>query len=192
MTASAPTGAGGASSANADDPTVSASTSPPDASAVSPDAGPSPLAERVAAGEEDPQQEVSPQGIGAKIAKKARPSSGVDALELKGPLPGLEDLGLPPGIDSPEQLILPLGDQAALVNSGAIAHQSRVFCNRHLKMTGISWVGFDMDYTLAIYNQERMDDLSIRATIGKLIAPRLPRVLAHRPARHRLFRCVAS
>jgi HAD superfamily 5'-nucleotidase-like hydrolase len=30
-------------------------------------------------------------------------------------------------------------------------------------------VGFDMDYTLAIYDQPAMDDLSIRATIDKLI-----------------------
>ncbi|MDF2696343.1 MAG: superfamily [Labilithrix sp.] len=36
-------------------------------------------------------------------------------------------------------------------------------------MSGISWVGFDMDYTLAIYDQPAMDDLSIRATIDKLI-----------------------
>ncbi|RYZ58126.1 MAG: 5'-nucleotidase, partial [Proteobacteria bacterium] len=48
-------------------------------------------------------------------------------------------------------------------------------------MTGISWVGFDMDYTLAIYDQERMDDLSIRATIGKLIARGYPEFLRDVP-----------
>ena len=36
-------------------------------------------------------------------------------------------------------------------------------------MSGISWVGFDMDYTLAMYDQPAMDDLSIRATIDKLV-----------------------
>jgi 5'-nucleotidase len=36
-------------------------------------------------------------------------------------------------------------------------------------MSSIAWVGFDMDYTLAIYNQQEMDELSIRATIEKLI-----------------------
>ncbi len=41
-------------------------------------------------------------------------------------------------------------------------------------MEGISWVGFDMDYTLAIYDQPAMDDLSIRATIEKLIARGYP------------------
>ena len=41
-------------------------------------------------------------------------------------------------------------------------------------MSSISWVGFDMDYTLAIYDQPAMDDLSIRATIAKLIARGYP------------------
>jgi 5'-nucleotidase len=41
-------------------------------------------------------------------------------------------------------------------------------------MSGIAWVGFDMDYTLAIYNQKEMDELSIRATIEKLIARGYP------------------
>ena len=41
-------------------------------------------------------------------------------------------------------------------------------------MSGIAWVGFDMDYTLAIYNQQEMDELSIRATIEKLIARGYP------------------
>ena len=35
-------------------------------------------------------------------------------------------------------------------------------------MSGIAWVGFDMDYTLAVYNQAQMDELSIQATIAKL------------------------
>lgn len=172
MTASAPPGAGGAPRAHADDPTApsTALEKAPETDAVRPDAGPSPLAERVAEQEEDSQEAVSPQGVGDKVER-----------EVRARVPGLDDLRLPPGIDSPEQLILPLGDQAALVNAGAIARESRVFCNRHLKMTGISWVGFDMDYTLAIYNQERMDDLSIRATIGKLIARGYPEFLRSVP-----------
>lgn len=55
-----------------------------------------------------------------------------------------------------------------------IPRPQRVFCNRNLKMSGINWVGFDMDYTLAIYDQPAMDDLSIRATIDKLIARGYP------------------
>jgi len=69
-----------------------------------------------------------------------------------------------------QQLALPLDDFASRDARGpGIPRPTRVFCNRNLKMSGISWVGFDMDYTLAIYDQPAMDDLSIRATIAKLI-----------------------
>jgi 5'-nucleotidase len=68
-----------------------------------------------------------------------------------------------------QQLVLPLDDFASRSQGHSIPRSTRVFCNRNLKMSGISWVGFDMDYTLAIYDQPAMDDLSIRATIAKLI-----------------------
>ena len=73
-----------------------------------------------------------------------------------------------------QQLTLPLDDFASRAPGPGIARQARVFCNRNLKMAGISWVGFDMDYTLAIYDQPAMDDLSIRATIKKLVARGYP------------------
>lgn len=68
-----------------------------------------------------------------------------------------------------EQLPLPLDDFSSNAPGPGIARSNRVFCNRNLKLSGISWIGFDMDYTLAIYDQPAMDDLSIRATIDKLI-----------------------
>ena len=43
-------------------------------------------------------------------------------------------------------------------------------------MSGIAWVGFDMDYTLAIYNQPEMDELSIQATHREARRARLPGV----------------
>ncbi len=48
-------------------------------------------------------------------------------------------------------------------------------------MSNIAWVGFDMDYTLAIYNQQQMDELSIRATIEKLVARGYPEFLRTMP-----------
>ena len=36
-------------------------------------------------------------------------------------------------------------------------------------MSTIAYVGFDMDYTLAIYDQPEMDRLSIEATVTKLV-----------------------
>ncbi len=41
-------------------------------------------------------------------------------------------------------------------------------------MTSVAWVGFDMDYTLAIYDQPEMDRLSIEATQKKLVARGYP------------------
>ena len=50
-------------------------------------------------------------------------------------------------------------------------------------MSGIDWVGFDMDYTLAIYRQDEMDRLSIEATVRKLCRKGYPEALidAHYP-----------
>ena len=45
----------------------------------------------------------------------------------------------------------------------------RVYCNRNLRLDQVRAVGFDMDYTLAIYRQAEMDRLSIEATVSKLV-----------------------
>jgi len=54
----------------------------------------------------------------------------------------------------------------------------RIYVNRDLKLSNVAWVGFDMDYTLAIYHQDEMDRLSIEATVAKLIARDYPAWLA--------------
>lgn len=46
-----------------------------------------------------------------------------------------------------------------------------------MRLDDIDWVGFDMDYTLAVYHQHEMDRLSIEATIDKLIARGYPSAL---------------
>jgi HAD superfamily 5'-nucleotidase-like hydrolase len=67
-----------------------------------------------------------------------------------------------------EQLALPIVGLIPQPEPTRIPRTRRVFVNRNLKMAGIDWVGFDMDYTLAIYNQAEMDRLSIQATVDKL------------------------
>jgi len=67
-----------------------------------------------------------------------------------------------------EQLDLPITGLRPPPEPTRIPRSRRVFVNRNLKMAGIDWVGFDMDYTLAIYNQAEMDKLSIQATVKKL------------------------
>ncbi|HMY21429.1 MAG TPA: HAD-IG family 5'-nucleotidase, partial [Polyangium sp.] len=68
-----------------------------------------------------------------------------------------------------EQLSLPFEGHLTPATPARIPRTRRVFVNRNLKMAGIDWVGFDMDYTLAIYNQTEMDNLSIEASIPKLV-----------------------
>ncbi|MDP9151327.1 MAG: HAD-IG family 5'-nucleotidase [Myxococcota bacterium] len=75
---------------------------------------------------------------------------------------------------NPIQLSLPIDEFVAPLQSTGIPRQRRIYCNRNLRMSGIAWVGFDMDYTLAIYKQKEMDELSIRATIEKLVARGYP------------------
>jgi 5'-nucleotidase len=60
-----------------------------------------------------------------------------------------------------------------------IPRRKRVFVNRNMKMQDVDLVGFDMDYTLAIYNQDQMEALSIQLTLKKLVDGRgySPRIL---------------
>jgi 5'-nucleotidase len=49
-----------------------------------------------------------------------------------------------------------------------VARKNRVFCNRNLRMDSIEMIGFDMDYTLALYHQDKLEQLSIALTLSKL------------------------
>jgi 5'-nucleotidase len=66
-----------------------------------------------------------------------------------------------------------------------IPREHRVFVNRNLRLDKVEMVGFDMDYTLALYNQTRIEELSIRATLDKLVSakryPEAIRGLAYDP-----------
>ncbi|HUE39415.1 MAG TPA: HAD-IG family 5'-nucleotidase [Candidatus Binatia bacterium] len=50
-----------------------------------------------------------------------------------------------------------------------VARKNRVFCNRNLRMDSIEMIGFDMDYTLALYHQDKLEQLSIDMTLKKLV-----------------------
>ncbi|MDH5675397.1 MAG: HAD-IG family 5'-nucleotidase [Myxococcales bacterium] len=74
------------------------------------------------------------------------------------------------------QELLPLAD-LALPLEGQPPRSRRIYCNRNLRLDTIEWLGFDMDYTLAIYNQEAIDRLSIEATAAKLVERGYPGAL---------------
>ena len=59
-----------------------------------------------------------------------------------------------------------------------VPYVKRLWVNRSLRMDQIEWVGFDMDYTLAIYKQAEIDRLSIEATVKKLLGRGYPAALA--------------
>ena len=80
------------------------------------------------------------------------------------------------------QELLPLADMS-LPAEALPPRSRRLYCNRDLRLDQIDAVGFDMDYTLAIYRQEEMDRLSIAATAGKLVARGYPKTLLHMPYR---------
>ncbi|MCA9298658.1 MAG: HAD-IG family 5'-nucleotidase, partial [Phycisphaerales bacterium] len=46
----------------------------------------------------------------------------------------------------------------------------QIYCNRDLHLGGIQWIGFDMDYTLAIYHREAFDAVAHALTVERLIA----------------------
>ncbi|NOK17452.1 HAD-IG family 5'-nucleotidase [Corallococcus carmarthensis] len=51
-----------------------------------------------------------------------------------------------------------------------VPHARDVFVNRNLRMDHVELIGFDMDYTLAIYHMRRLEQLSFDMTIAKLIS----------------------
>lgn len=65
------------------------------------------------------------------------------------------------------ELLAKLGD--TVPRSLDIPSQRRIFVNRGLPMADVELIGFDMDYTLALYNQHNLERLSIECTIKKLI-----------------------
>jgi HAD superfamily 5'-nucleotidase-like hydrolase len=130
---------------------------------------------------------VSPSSTAAGANGAVEPGEGAsaeasrnDALEQASA--PREVLGFRPP-RTPEQLLLPLANVAPpeRVNpvGVAIEPRDRVYVNRDLNLSKIDWLGFDMDYTLAIYHQQALDDLSVRLTVERMIDRGYPRFLRH-------------
>ena len=69
-------------------------------------------------------------------------------------------------LDPETQLAALLGESPTEIDVG---RRNRVFCNRNLRMDSIEMIGFDMDYTLALYHQAKLETLSIELTLRKMI-----------------------
>jgi 5'-nucleotidase len=70
------------------------------------------------------------------------------------------------GLEQDPQLGALLGEAVTEID---VSRKNRVFCNRNLRMDTIEMIGFDMDYTLALYHQDRLEQLSIELTLQKLV-----------------------
>jgi HAD superfamily 5'-nucleotidase-like hydrolase len=84
----------------------------------------------------------------------------VSHREDAAPLPPL-----PPGTDPEVARIL--RDAAGPHRDVPLARQ--VFVNRNLRLDKIDLVGFDMDYTLAVYQLQQMERLSMEMTAARLV-----------------------
>ncbi len=51
-----------------------------------------------------------------------------------------------------------------------VPRSRQVYVNRNLRMDKIDAVGFDMDYTLAMYRLRRLEELAFRMTLARMIA----------------------
>ena len=65
------------------------------------------------------------------------------------------------------------GELARLLDGAArmpVERARQVFVNRNLRLGNVEMVGFDMDYTLAIYHLRRIEQLSFDLTLSRLVA----------------------
>src|SRR5512143_2393492 len=71
-----------------------------------------------------------------------------------------------PGADSPE-VRAPL--DSPHVSHREVPRARQIYVNRNLRMDRIEAVGFDMDYTLAIYHLRQMETLAFQMTLARMI-----------------------
>ncbi len=58
------------------------------------------------------------------------------------------------------------------VQARQVPRSRDIFVNRNLRMGSVELIGFDMDYTLAIYHMRRLEQLAYDMTLAKLISER--------------------
>ncbi len=85
------------------------------------------------------------------------PDSATDAA---GPAPE-------PAYDGPVVQALLSGPHGA--HHREVPRARQVFVNRNLRMDRIEAVGFDMDYTIAMYHLQRLETLAFRMTLARMI-----------------------
>lgn len=67
------------------------------------------------------------------------------------------------------QLPLPLAPPPLPASARVVPRRARIHVNRNLRLDALAAVGFDLDYTLAVYRQAEMDRLQVDVTVRKLV-----------------------
>ncbi|MFT3916225.1 MAG: HAD-IG family 5'-nucleotidase [Anaeromyxobacteraceae bacterium] len=73
--------------------------------------------------------------------------------------------GGPPAYEAPEIQALLAGPHAGR----EVARARQIFVNRNLRMDKIEAVGFDMDYTVAMYHLRRLEELAFEMTLARMV-----------------------
>jgi len=82
--------------------------------------------------------------------------------------PDAADPASEPAYDAPVVQALLSGPHGA--HHREVPRAREVFVNRNLRMDRIEAVGFDMDYTIAMYHLQRLETLAFRMTLARMIA----------------------
>jgi len=88
---------------------------------------------------------------------------------LHGSVNGPVDRSLTQKIQTQARKLLAEGHATTQKAPLHVERARQVFVNRNLRMSTIELIGFDMDYTLAIYHQRRMEQLSFELSLQKLV-----------------------
>jgi HAD superfamily 5'-nucleotidase-like hydrolase len=82
----------------------------------------------------------------------------------------VRDIEEPPGAFYADPSVNALLEQPRVTVHRDVPRARQVFVNRNLRMDKIELVGFDMDYTLAMYSLRHLEDLAFRMTLERLVA----------------------
>jgi 5'-nucleotidase len=67
---------------------------------------------------------------------------------------------------------LPDGHEIDPTTRREVQRPRQIFVNRNLRLDKIELIGFDMDYTLAVYHKRRSEELAYELTLARLISER--------------------
>lgn len=60
--------------------------------------------------------------------------------------------------------------QPQIVRPREVVRERQIFVNRDLRLDRIDLIGFDMDYTLAVYHKRRSEELAFAMTLSRLVS----------------------